>query len=99
MTKQSRSKMKGKKKSKALKDKAVLPPRASLNTRMMNKENKKLSSDTHSSYRAGWRSMWEVAKKTMRRCGVKEPGSYDPENSRPTRSGIQEAVDKLTHSN
>ena len=46
MTKQSRSKMKGKRKSKALKDKAVLPKRASLNTRMMNKENKKLSADT-----------------------------------------------------
>ena len=72
--------MKGKRKSKALKDKAELPKRASLTTRMMNRENKKLSPDTHGSYRAGWRSMWEVAKKTMKRYGVKEPGSYDPKN-------------------
>jgi hypothetical protein len=81
MTKQSRSKSKGKKKKpKAYKDQAVLPKRASLNTRFANKTNKKLSNDTHSSYRAGFRRMWEVAKKTMKKCGVREPGSYDPKN-------------------
>ena len=81
MTKQSRSKSKGKKKKpKAYKDQAVLPKRASLNTRIANKVNKKLSNDTHSSYRAGFRSMWGVAKKTMRKCGVKAPGTYDPKN-------------------
>ena len=43
MPRQSRSKSKAKKKkSKAYKDQAVLPKRASLNTRIANKTNKKL---------------------------------------------------------
>ena len=54
MTKQSRSKPKGKKKKpKAYKDQAVLPKRASLNTRIANKTNKKLSNDTHSELDSG----------------------------------------------
>ena len=58
MTKQSRSKSKGKKKKpRAYKDQSVLPKRASLNTRIANKTNKKLSNDTHSSYRNGFRRM------------------------------------------
>jgi hypothetical protein len=81
MTKQSRSKSKGKKKKpRAYKDQSVLPKRASLNTRIANKTNKKLSNATHRSYRAGFRSMWDVAKKTMKKCGVKPLGSYDPKN-------------------
>ena len=58
----------------------MLPKRASLNTRIANKTNKKLSNDTHSSYRAGFRSMWQVAKRTLKKCGVKPPGKYDPKN-------------------
>ena len=81
MPKQSRSKSKAKKKKpRAYKDQAVLPKRASLNTRIANAVNRKLSNDTHSSYRAGFRSMWKAAKKTLKKCGVKPPGKYDPKN-------------------
>ena len=78
MTRQS--KPKGKKKPKAYKDQSELPKRASLNTRIANKLTKKKANSTLGSYRSGWRSMWQVAGKKLKKLKIKEPGKYDPKN-------------------
>ena len=77
MTKQSKPK---KRKRKSYKDQSELPPRASLNTRIANKLTKKKADSTLGSYRSGFRSMWQVARKKLKKLKVKEPGTYDPKN-------------------
>ena len=76
MTKQSKSKKKGK----SYKDQSEMPKRASLNTRIANKLTKKKADSTLGSYRSGFRSMWQVARQKLKKLKIKEPGTYDPKN-------------------
>ena len=46
----------------------------------MDKLNSKASNTTMSVYRMGWRYVWKAAAKTLRKCKVKAPGSYDKRN-------------------
>ena len=63
-----------------MKSKAELPPYASMNTRIQHKLNNNAANSTLKVYRMGWRYMWGVAAKTMRKCGVKKPGTFDKKN-------------------
>ena len=65
---------------KSYKSQAVLPNRASIDTKIAHKIHNKLSDDTLSAYRSGFRSMWETVPKTMKECKIKPRGSYDPKN-------------------
>ena len=67
-------------KSKSKKAKSELPKYASLNTRIQHRLNKNAANTSLSVYRMGWRYMWKVAAPTLRKCGVKKPGKYDPKN-------------------
>ena len=77
--KQSKA-MTRKPKPRSMKSKAELPPYASMNTRIQHKLNTNAANSTLKVYRMGWRYMWQVAAKTMRKCGVKEPGTFDKKN-------------------
>ena len=68
------------KKAKSKKAKSELPKYASLNTRIQHRLNKNAANTSMSVYRMGWRYMWKVAAKTLRKCGVKKPGTFDPMN-------------------
>ena len=67
-------------KPRSLKAKAELPPYASMNTKIQHRLNTNAANTSLSVYRMGWRYMWKVAKKTMKKCKVKEPGEYDKKN-------------------
>ena len=63
-----------------MRSKAELPPYASMNTRIQHKLNTNAADSTLKVYRMGWRYMWKVAAKTMRKCGVKKPWTFDKKN-------------------
>ena len=63
-----------------MKAKAELPAYASMNTRIQHKLNSNAANRTLSVYRLGFKYMWKVAAKTMKKCGVKKPGEFDPKN-------------------
>ena len=65
----------------ALKDKAELPKRASVTTRIQHALNKKKNNGTMMIYRAGFKLMWKVAGKQMREAGVKKYRGFDPKNA------------------
>ena len=65
----------------ALKDKAELPKRASVNTRIQHALNNKKNNRTMMIYRAGMKLLWKVARKELREAGVEKYGTYDPKNA------------------
>ena len=65
----------------ALKDKAELPKRASMNTRIQHALNTNKNNKTMMIYRAGFKLMWKVAEKEMRAAKVKKYLSFDPKNA------------------
>ena len=66
---------------KALKDKAELPVRASLDTKIQHALNSKKENTTMMVYRHGMTLMWRVAKKELKAAGVKPMGKYNKKNA------------------
>ena len=65
----------------ALKDKAELPARASLDTKIQHSLNSNKKNTTMTAYRQGMTLLWRVAKKELKKAGVKPMGEYDPKNA------------------
>ena len=66
---------------KAMKDKAKLPRRASMNAKIQHALNSKKRNTTMNVYRHGMTLMWRVAKKELRAGKIKKIGNYDPMNA------------------
>ena len=61
-------------------ERSIKPKGAGLKARMQIRKNQKFSVHSMRAFRGGFRLMWRLSKKYMKRIGVKEPGKYSKNN-------------------